>query len=111
ALALPLLVGATLALRRFELLTRVPPGLDPARVLMFTLSLPDGVYKDEAQSAAFYQALVGRLRQLPGTASSAAIMIPPLARSGFGGTFSIEGRPEVSGPDEPRAQVRPITPD
>jgi hypothetical protein len=28
----------------------------------------------------------------------------------FGGTFSIEGRPEAAGPDEPRAQMRPATP-
>ena len=35
----------------------------------------------------------------------------PLTNSGFGFTFAIGGRPEMSGPDEPRAQVRLATPD
>ena len=47
ALAVVLLVGASLAIRSFERLTRVSPGFDPRGILTFTLSLPDGVYKED----------------------------------------------------------------
>jgi predicted permease len=43
--------------------------------------------------------------------SAGASFALPLTNSGFGFTFAIGGRPEVSGPDEPRAQVRVVTPD
>jgi putative ABC transport system permease protein len=45
-----------------------------------------------------------------GVMAAGGVMIPPVTTTGFGGTFSIEGRPEAAGPDEPRAQMRPATP-
>lgn len=110
ALAFVLLVGASLAIRSFDLLRRVEPGFNPRGVLTFAVSLPGGVYKDDRQVAAFYKDLVERLRELPGVGTAAAVMFPPVSRSGFSGTFSIEGRPEENGPEEPRAQMRPVTP-
>jgi len=110
ALALVLLVGASLAIRSFEQLTKVSPGFDPRGILTFTVSLPDGIYKDDTQVAAFFNGLVERLDRTPGVASSGAVMLRPVSSSGFSGTFSIDGREDASGPDEPRAQMRPITP-
>ncbi len=110
ALALVLLIGAGLTIRSFDLLTRVSPGFDPRGVLMFSVSLPDAVYKEGTQAAAFYRDLVAELDRLPGVVASGAVMIPPVSNSGFGGTFSIEGRPQGSGVEESRAQVRPIAP-
>jgi putative ABC transport system permease protein len=110
ALALVLLVGASLAIRSFEQLTRVSPGFDPRGILTFTVSLPEGIYKEDGQVAAFFERLIERLDRSPGVASSGAVMVRPVSSSGFSGTFSIDGRAEASGPDEPRAQMRPITP-
>jgi predicted permease len=110
ALAFVLLVGASLAVRSFDLLRRVDPGFDPRGVLTFTLSLPGGVYKEDSQVARFYADLVERLRGLPGVTNAAGVMIPPVSRTGFGGTFTVDGRPEATGAEEPRAQMRPITP-
>jgi putative ABC transport system permease protein len=111
ALALVLLVGASLAIRSFDLLTRVSPGFDPRGVLTFSLSLPGGVYKEDRQVAAFYADLMDRLDHTPGVVSSAAVMIPPVSiGNAYGGTFTIEGRPATTGRDEPRAQMRPMTP-
>ena len=110
ALALVLLIGAGLAIRSFDLLARVSPGFDPRRMLMFSVSLPDAIYKEPRQAAVFYQDLVEKLDRLPGIVSSTAVMVPPVAASGFGGTFSIEGRAQPSGVDEPRAQLRAIEP-
>jgi putative ABC transport system permease protein len=110
-LAVVLLVGAALAIRSFDLLSRVSPGFDPRGLLTFTVALPGGTYKEDAQVAAFYARLIERLNAVPGVRSASAVMIPPVSASGFGGTFSIEGRPDVpGGAEEPRAQVRPVTP-
>ncbi len=98
ALALVLLVGASLTIRSFDLLTRVSPGFDARGVLTFSLSLPGGVYKENRQVAAFYNDLMERLNHMPGVVSSAAVMIPPVSTSNaFGGTFTIEGRPDSIG--------------
>jgi putative ABC transport system permease protein len=110
ALAFVLLVGALLAVRSFDLLRRVPPGFNPEGVLTFTLSLPESVYKEDSQVSAFYRDLLDRLRQVHGVTAAGGVMIPPVATTGFGGTFSIEGRPEATGVDEPRAQMRTATP-
>ncbi|RPJ77266.1 MAG: FtsX-like permease family protein, partial [Acidobacteria bacterium] len=109
ALALVLLVGASLAIRSFEQLSRVSPGFAPGGVLSFTVSLPEGIYKEDAQVAAFFERLIERLDRAPGVTSSGAVMLPPVSSSGFSGTFSIDGRDDASGPDEPRAQMRPVT--
>jgi putative ABC transport system permease protein len=79
-------------------------------MLMFSVSLPDAIYKEPRQAAAFYRDLVDKLDRLPGVASSTAVMVPPVSASGFGGTFSIEGRAQPTGVDEPRAQLRSIEP-
>jgi putative ABC transport system permease protein len=110
ALALVLLVGAGLTIRSFELLTRVSPGFDPRGALTFSVSLPDGVYKEPAQAAAFFSTLVSNLAAVPGVTSAGTVMMLPVATSGFGGTFSIDGRPDGSGASEPRAQLRPVSP-
>ena len=45
---------------------------------------------------------------MPGVDAAGAVSIAPVTRSGFGGSFTIYGRPE--GADEGNAQVRSITP-
>jgi putative ABC transport system permease protein len=110
ALALVRLIGAGLTVRSFDLLTRVSPGFASRGILTFGVSLPEAVYKEPSQNAAFFERLVSELRSVPGATDSAAVMILPLSASGFGGTFSIDGRPDGSGTSEPRAQLRPVTP-
>jgi putative ABC transport system permease protein len=109
ALALVLLIGAAVTARSFVLLSRVSPGFDPRGVLTFWLSLPEAVYEEPQQVARFFDSLEARLRTLPGVGQAGGVMIPPVSRSGFGGTFTIDGRPEDLA-DEPRAQFRPATP-
>jgi predicted permease len=109
ALAMVLLVGAGVTATSFALLGRVSPGFDPRGALTFWLSLPEGVYREPAQIGTFYRELEARLSALPGVVSAGAVMIPPVARTGFGGTFTVDGRPEDPA-DEPRAQLRPATP-
>ena len=108
ALALVLLAGAGLALRSFERLVHVDPGFRTANVLTFRISLPDAAYPSMASQTQFFRDYTERIRQMPGVAATGAVSIAPVTRSGFGGSFTIYGRPE--GADEGNAQVRSITP-
>jgi putative ABC transport system permease protein len=108
ALALVLLTGAGLAIRSFDRLMRVDPGFQTANVLTFRVNLPDAVYPTMASQTRFFRDYTERIRQMPGVTAAGAVSFAPLARSGFGGSFTIYGRPE--GADEGNAQVRSITP-
>jgi putative ABC transport system permease protein len=108
ALALVLLTGAGLAARSFDRLTRVDPGFRTANVLTFEIVLPEATYGTMASITQFYREYLERVRQQPGITSAGAVSMPPLTRSGFGGTFTLIGRPESS--NEGNAQVRSVTP-
>jgi predicted permease len=75
------------------------------------LTLSPVRYPDLARQEQFARELLGRLTRMPGVTSAGISFSLPLTNSGFGFTFAIGGRPEVSGPDEPRAQARIATPD
>lgn len=109
ALATMLLIGAGVTATSFAMLGRVSPGFDPRSALTFWLSLPEGTYGEPSRIGTFYRELEARLSALPGVVSAGAVMIAPVARTGFGGTFTVEGRPEDPA-DEPRANFRPATP-
>jgi putative ABC transport system permease protein len=108
ALALVLLAGAGLAARSFDRLLHVDPGFQPGGVLTFRITLPDATYPTPASYTQFYRDYVERIRRAPGIVSAGAVSMPPVTRSGFGGSFTIYGRPE--GADEGNAQVRSVTP-
>ena len=66
ALSLMLLVGAGLLLKSFARLQQVELGFDAEQVLTARISLPEARYPEPAQQAAFFDALVTRVRALPG---------------------------------------------
>jgi predicted permease len=111
ALAITLLAGAGLLLRSFLRLATIDPGFQPSGVTTFSLSLSPVRYPDENTQAQFAATMLSRLEQLPGMTSAGISFALPLSSAGFGLTFAIAGRREVSGPDEPRAQIRVATPD
>ena len=108
ALALVLLAGAGLAIRSLQRLTHVDPGFRTDNVLTFDLSLPEAGYPTLASQVQFFRDYTGRIDGIPGVAAAGAVMFPPVSGAGFGGSFTIVGRPE--GADEGNAQVRSITP-
>lgn len=108
ALALVLLAGAGLAIRSFQRLTHVDPGFRPDSVLTARIALPDATYPSEESQVRFFADYTEAVRRLPGVLQAGAVSIAPVTRAGFGGTFTIYGRPE--GSDEGRAQVRSLTP-
>ncbi len=106
ALSLVLLAGAGLALRSFARLSAVDPGFDPSGLLVVDVATPEARYPDAGAIARFYRTYVEALGMEPGITAAGAVMIPPLTRGGFGGTFSIIGKDETN---DRRMQVRPVT--
>jgi putative ABC transport system permease protein len=110
-LAVMLLAGAGLLLRSFMKLQAVDPGFKVQQALTFDVSLPDARYKDNASEIAFYDALMPRLRALPGVHAASAVMALPLTGMDFIISFEVKGRPPVPPSQQPAMQVRVATPD
>jgi putative ABC transport system permease protein len=110
ALAVMLLIGAGLLLRSFLELQRVDPGFRPEQTLAVDLSLPSRNYPEEHQRVAFYQALLERLRALPGVHEVGAVSILPMANGRMAITFDVEGREPAPPGEEPVLEVRVATP-
>src|SRR5262245_33954329 len=81
ALALVLLVGAGLLLRTFERLQSVALGVEPSRVMTFTVNLPQGRYGDAEQRARFHRDFQSQLAALPGVKAVGAVSRLPVTGS------------------------------
>jgi putative ABC transport system permease protein len=97
ALSLMLLIGAGLLIKSFLRLQEVKPGFNPQNVLVTSISLPGGKYKEDTQRAQFYRTLIERLKALPGVQSVGAGVNLPLGASGYniGRGYIPEGRPRT----------------
>src|SRR5207245_7208124 len=73
ALSLVLLMGAGVMLRTLAALRHVDPGFDPRNVLTMSISLPGTRYQTPAQTSAFFDDALQRIRALPGAQDAAAI--------------------------------------
>ena len=91
ALAVVLLLAAGLLVRSFNKLTTIDLGFNRDNVLTARLSLPRSIYKDPAQTQAFYDDLLQRLRSLPGVESAGMINHTPLSGFGIVAFTGIEG--------------------
>ncbi|MEZ5289327.1 MAG: ABC transporter permease, partial [Vicinamibacterales bacterium] len=108
ALALVLLVGASLLGRSLGKLEDVPPGFSQARVTAMNVSLPTAVY-EEGQQIPFYERLEARVRTLPGVERVGAINILPLSMDYDSRGIQVEDRPLPDG-QGPSPQARSVTP-
>lgn len=78
ALAVLLLVGAGLFTRSFHAFRAVDPGFDPQGVVTARYWLPWTGYADEASQRAFRQAVLERLRRVPGVEAATITHVGPL---------------------------------
>lgn len=97
ALALVLLVGATLMLRSFQNLVQVDPGFRVDHTLSFRLSLPETNYPDDRTAADFWFRLQDRLAALPGVESVATVSSVPLGGARRRTGHRLESQHEVEG--------------
>src|SRR6266516_2462478 len=116
ALALVLLVGATLMLRSFARIHALDPGYVPDHILTASLFMPDSRFPGNSFSErepfrkAFLAQVVERAAAWPGVESAAAVMGMPLTPVGGNMQVFVLGRPEPK-PSEPQvsgySQVSP----
>jgi putative ABC transport system permease protein len=97
AIALVLLVGASLLMRSFLALSREDPGFATENVLTLRLQLPGAKYDQPARIAGFHEQLIERLAALPGAESAAAGSTLLLSRLPNSAAINIEGRPPLPG--------------
>ncbi|MDQ6622434.1 MAG: ABC transporter permease, partial [Verrucomicrobiota bacterium] len=111
ALALVLLVGASLLLKSFVRLQNVDPGFEPRGVLTMELSLPVAKYARGKPVVDFYRELVRRVQALPGVEAAALTSILPLSGTNSDSSFTIEGRDSKVDRVSPDEEIRSVTPD
>jgi predicted permease len=91
-LSVMLVICAGLLIRSFARLQQVDPGIKPAHVLTFQLSLPATRYQ-KPQRLEFFQRLLAQLRALPGVGVAGATTQLPLTGTFWSDDSAIEGRP------------------
>ena len=115
AMALVLLIGATLLMKSFMRLLDVKPGFNPDHVLTLDVQLPDVApsrYESREAQAAFFQQLMTRLRSVPGVENAGAVLSLPLSGAYEGTDVILEGQ-EGDGFDghRPNADYTIVTPE
>jgi predicted permease len=95
ALAIVLLIGASLMIRTFVGLRSMNPGIDPHNVLTLETSM-GSAYGTTAKVDTFVTQVTRRLESLPGVEAASAALVLPLT-NGIDLPFSIAGKPDPKG--------------
>ena len=103
-ISLILLIGAGLMIKSFANLTKVAPGFNSDRLLIFNIGA--SARADEAGQLAFYQQVVERVAAVPGVESVAAISRLPFSGGNSSRTFNRPGSTKID-----QADIRVATPD
>ncbi|MBA3385828.1 MAG: ABC transporter permease, partial [Chthoniobacterales bacterium] len=111
ALALVLLVGASLLLKSFVRLQNVDPGFNPKNVLTMEVALPLLKYPRGKPVADLYAEATRRVKALPGVEAAAFTSVLPLSGSNSDSSFTIEGLDSMALKIYPDEELRSITPE
>jgi putative ABC transport system permease protein len=109
ALALMLLVVASLAARTVAATEQEPPGIQTANLLTLQVQLEPPKYQEIRQTGPISQAIVDRLAGLPGVRAAAAMTSLPLVSAEPTVRFQVIGRPTPAPKDVPWANTVAIT--
>ncbi|HTS66519.1 MAG TPA: ABC transporter permease [Candidatus Acidoferrales bacterium] len=95
ALTMILLAGASVSIRSFLALERVPLGYQPENVLAMNINLPQGRYTTWTARSGFFERMASEFRLIPGvrTATFTETALPPYI--GFNTDFEIAGRTKM----------------
>ena len=108
ALALMLLVGAGLMTKSLWKVLQADGGIRTEHVLTARFSLPDTTYADDAKKRVFVNAVVEKVRRLPGV-ESAGFKNPLLG--GWQSAYLAEGKPMPKEGEFPSADFARVSPD
>jgi putative ABC transport system permease protein len=109
ALSLVLLVGAGLLVRSYWSLRHTDPGFRTGQLLFLTTSLPASAYPSPDRVIAYYRALPGVLRAVPGVQDVSASSALPISGGDGTGDVTIEDRTFPPGAT-PAASYRRVLP-
>jgi putative ABC transport system permease protein len=110
ALAMILLVSAGLLLQTLRNLHAIDAGFTPGNILTMSTRLPSPKYADHLKRVTYFDAVLDRVRALPGVAGAGFTSNLPFTSQGYASGFRIEGRPFP--PDvNPDALYREVTND
>ncbi|WP_141617623.1 ABC transporter permease [Myxococcus sp. AB036A] len=110
ALALMLVVGASLMLRSLYQLQGTSPGFAAERVFYFDVTLPETKYPTDAERVRFFHALQERLSSMPGAQAVSAASLPPISRRSQSSNIYPDGQPKPLPGQLPEASQRVISP-
>ena len=110
ALALILLVSAGLLLQTLRNLHAIDAGFNPENILTMSTRLPSPKYADPSKRLAYFDAVVQKVRGLPGVAGAGFTSNLPFTSQGYTSGFSLEGRPFAPGTSQ-NALYREVTND
>jgi putative ABC transport system permease protein len=99
ALTLMLLLASALTVRSLARVLQVDPGFRAAQLTTMRITLPGARYGSNAARSAFYDALIERLRAIPGVESVGLVAYLPFNGGTDSSPFELPGRPEL--PNEP----------
>jgi predicted permease len=111
ATAMILLVATGLLLRSVIRLNALDPGFDPRNVVTLRTVLSPQAYPTPQARQQFYDAVVRRVRALPGVESAGFVTFLPLTFDGLGGGVAIESRPVPESTYPVSARFRMVTHD
>ena len=97
ALAVVVLISATLLVKSFIISVRSSPGYNPANVLTAQLALPKTKYMEDSQLRNFGDEALARIRALPGVVSAGMASHVPFGGFGQGIEFEVVGKPVQPG--------------
>jgi putative ABC transport system permease protein len=109
AMALVLLVGASLFVRSFLNLQHASPGFDTAPLLTLRVYLTGDGYAADQQRAQRVEDIVRRIESLPQVEAAFASNFIPLGSGGGGGNVIVDGKPVEAG-EEPYIFFGGVTP-
>ncbi|UWZ84780.1 ABC transporter permease [Occallatibacter riparius] len=110
AIALVLLMGASLLIRSFYRIVAVDPGFRPQNVLTAWVQFPNARYQKDEQKNQFFERLLDSVRAIPGVRSASADGFLPFAGIIAATAVQVEGRPVLPISQLPVADVSLVEP-
>jgi putative ABC transport system permease protein len=111
ALALMLLATSALLIKSFSRLQDVNPGFVRENVLTARLALPRVRYSTPEKQVAFHDAVLERIRALPGVASAGFTSTLPFSGSNSQGSYQIENYTPPPDQPQPHGMMRYVSAD
>ena len=113
AIALVLLIGATLLMRSFVRLLDVQPGFNPEKVLTMEVQLadlPPSRYENKDEQVKFFEQLFARLQSLPGVANAGGVLSLPLSGASESTDVILDEQVGIPDGQRPESDYTIVTP-